>query len=576
MSNIVLIWRISVVIFVVETAIILAFSVSPASIQLWLEQYPLLMIMLDTITLVFVSSPIIYFWAIYPFVLARDKAEFRLTSNIATEMSTLIEAVNAPIFGVDADGKINVWNLQAEKITGFKKEAVLGRDLVADFIIDDYKISVGEVLADTYRGEETANFEFPLFTQSGSRIDILLNATARINTAGQIVGVVGVGLVITELRGSRARFKAAMDCAFDAIIGLDLHGKVVEFNAAAEAIFGYTYQEAFGKGLEEMIIPHRYREAHSRGWKGFLETGVGRIMGNRFEIEALHHDGHEFPVEIAVAKVVGFSGGVTAIGFIRDITDSREAECELNKVRDEQERERKEATAQIIQASKLSFLGEMATSVAHELNQPLNVIRMAAGNSRRKVSEGTADLEYLNDKLVRIEGQTARAAAIIDHMRMFGREATEDSILIDPRKVLADALDLMGEQLRLDGIEIVTELAGDCPSIFGHAIQMEQVILNLLSNARDAMSGRDEKKITLRVFEGDQVVHITSEDTGEGIPIDVLPHIFEPFYTTKEMGKGTGLGLSVSYGIIHDMNGTIVAKNIDDGAQFTITLPISP
>jgi signal transduction histidine kinase len=240
----------------------------------------------------------------------------------------------------------------------------------------------------------------------------------------------------------------------------------------------------------------------------------------------------------------------------------------------QQENERKEASAQIIQASKLATLGEMATSVAHELNQPLNVIRMAAGNSRRRISKGTATCEYLNAKLERIEEQTARAAAIIDHMRMFGREAKEELEAINPRAVITNALGLMGEQLRLAGIEIVTEFSEDGPSILGHSIQMEQVILNFLTNAIDAMAESEgEKKITLRVFEDDKGVHITAEDAGGGIPEDELPRIFEPFFTTKEMGKGTGLGLSVSYGIINDMNGTLVADNIDGGARFTITLP---
>jgi signal transduction histidine kinase len=262
--------------------------------------------------------------------------------------------------------------------------------------------------------------------------------------------------------------------------------------------------------------------------------------------------------------------------FQRFVQAINENQLALNKVRGEQDRERKEAAAQMIQASKLATLGEMATSVAHELNQPLNVIRMAAGNSRRKISKGTADPKYLSSKLQRIEEQTSRAAAIIDHMRMFGREANELSELIDPRNVVEDALGLMGEQLRLADIELVMDLPKDCSSVLGHTIQIEQVILNLLTNASDAMAENDgEAKITLRIFEDDKNVHITLLDTGGGIAKDVLPRIFEPFYTTKEMGQGTGLGLSVSYGIIRDMNGTIVAENIDNGVRFTITLPIS-
>jgi len=136
-------------------------------------------------------------------------------------------------------------------------------------------------------------------------------------------------------------------------------------------------------------------------------------------------------------------------------------------------------------------------------------------------------------------------------MRMFGREAKEHPESIDPRKVVTNALSLMGEQLRLAGIEIVTELAQDCPAILDPLIQLEQVVLNLLSNPRDAVAERDgEAKITERISEDDEDVRITSEDTGGGIPDDILPCIFEPFYTTKEMGKGAGLGLSVSYGVI--------------------------
>jgi PAS domain S-box-containing protein len=360
------------------------------------------------------------------------------------ELIQFIDTANAPIFGVDIEGKINEWNQQSERITGYSKADVMGQDLVASYITDDYKMSVGEVLVQALKGEEVANFEFPLFTQSGNKVVIQLNSTTRRDSDGQVVGVVGVGQDITA----------------------------------------------------------------------------------------------------------------------------------LNKVRAEQENERKVATALIIQTSKLATLGEMATSVAHELNQPLNIIRMAAGNSRRKVSSGTADSEYLNGKLNRIEQQTARAAAIIDHMRMFGRKAEEDPAPVDPRKVVTNALGLMGEQLRLAGIDLVTELADDCPAVLGHIIQLEQVLLNLLTNARDAIAKSEgEAKITLRVFSDDKGVRISAEDTGGGIPETVLPRIFEPFYTTKEMGKGTGLGLSIGYGIIRDMNGTITAENINDGACFTISLP---
>jgi PAS domain S-box-containing protein len=374
----------------------------------------------------------------------KHKASLYEAARIAQELTQFIDTANAPIFGIDADGKVNEWNQQAAKITGYNKEEVMGRDLVADFITDDYKAAVAAVLDKALNGEETANYEFPLFTQSGAPVDVLLNSTTRRDADGKIVGVVGVGQDITE----------------------------------------------------------------------------------------------------------------------------------LNKVRIEQEIERKQATAHIIQASKLATLGEMATSVAHELNQPLNVILMAAGNSLRKMSKGTADPTYLSNKLHRIEQQTKRAATIITHMRMFGRKANEKLEPVDPRQVVSQALELVGEQLRLADITVVTELAEHCPPVLGHRIQMEQVLLNLITNARDAIAENSgEAKITLRVFTDPQGVHITAEDTGGGIPEAALARIFEPFFTTKEIGKGTGLGLSVSYGIVREMNGTIAAENINDGARFTITLP---
>ena len=393
---------------------------------------------------------------------------------------------------------------------------------------------------------------------------------AIVDTAPIVLGVVFYYLGRTyqslhiknrETIDNSARFGALMNSAFDAIIILDHQGMVVDFNRAAETIFGYARRDVIGKQLSGLIIPSRYRGEDGQVLGALPESGEGRLIGQRVPIEALHHDGHEFSVEMSIEKhsisADGFDQNAF-VAFIHDITV------------------RKETAAQIIQASKLATLGEMATSVAHELNQPLSVIRMAAENSRRKMSSGSASAEYLTEKLQRIEEQTARAASIIDHMRMFGRTATEGPELIDPGNVIANTLDLIGEQLRLAGIEVVTEFPKDCPRVLGHTIQMEQVMLNLLTNAKDAMSGRGGAlTITLRVFYDQRNVYITSEDTGGGIAESALPRVFEPFYTTKEMSKGTGLGLSVSYGIIRDMKGSIAAENINDGARFTITLPLA-
>ena len=491
---------------------------------------------------------------------------------IAKELTQFIDTANAPIFGIDADGKINEWNEKSATITGYHKAEVMGRGLVTNFITADYQASVGEVLKKALKGQETANFQFQFLTKTGDRVDVLLNSTTRRDSSGQTVGVVGVGQDITELNKVRVEQQRVsndltqlIDTANAPIFGIDAEGKINEWNQQAETITGYSKVDVMGRDLVANFITDEHKVSVGRVFKNALK---GEETAN-FEFPLFTKAGEQ--VDVLLNSTTRRDANGVAIGVVgvgQDIT-------ELNKIRIEKESERQISAAQIVHASKLATLGEMATSIAHELNQPLNVIRIAAANARRKVSAGTAGPEYLNNKLERIEGQIERAATITDHMRMFGREAKEELEAIDPQAVVMTALDLIGEQLRLSGIEIVTEFSEDCPSVFGHIIQAGQVILNLLSNAKDAISKTDgEAKITLRVFDDDEGVHITVEDTGGGIPVDVLPRIFEPFYTTKEIGEGTGLGLSVSYGIIQDMHGTITAENIGDGARFTIIMPI--
>jgi PAS domain S-box-containing protein len=210
MSNIALIWRIVVVIFVVEAVTRLALSNFPALDLLLVEQYSLVFVALDSFILTLLSGPTIYFWAIRPFIAAQSKAETLRLTKISTELAQVFDTANAPFFGIDAQGKVNEWNQHAEKITGFNKQEVMGRDLVANFITDDYKDSVGAVLQKALTGLETANFEFPLFSQSGDRVDVLLNSTTRRDVEGEIIGVIGVGQNITELKRKEEQLQMAL------------------------------------------------------------------------------------------------------------------------------------------------------------------------------------------------------------------------------------------------------------------------------------------------------------------------------------------------------------------------------
>lgn len=262
-------------------------------------------------------------------------------------------------------------------------------------------------------------------------------------------------------------------------------------------------------------------------------------------------------------------------GMVRDRT------AELSDRTGDLEREikeRKATQAQLIQSSKMATLGEMATGVAHELNQPLNIINMAAHNILRKARKGDVSAEFLSDKLNRISTQVERAAEIIDHMRIFGRKPGNVAEELDPINTVRSAFDMIGQQLKIANISVAIDHPETCSPVKGHRVQLEQVLLNLLGNARDAIFDNEtaaDKSIQITVVDdlaGGSVL-ITVQDTGGGIDEEALEHIFEPFFTTKEVGKGTGLGLSISYGIIEEMGGTIEACNVDGGCRFTITLP---
>ena len=234
----------------------------------------------------------------------------------------------------------------------------------------------------------------------------------------------------------------------------------------------------------------------------------------------------------------------------------------------------KELDSQLMQTAKLAMLGEMSTGMAHELNQPLNIIKLAVSNMTNSISKGRANNESMLNRIQRIDSAVDRAATIIDHMRAFGRVAGEDYAPLTVSSSIAAALDLVYEPMKASGIALIADLEPQV-RVLGNTIQFEQVLINMINNARDAiLANATSGKIDIKQVIEAEYVTVTIEDTGGGIPADALPHIFEPFYTTKPVGKGTGLGGSISYGIIQDMQGSIWAENIAGGAKISIRLPL--
>src|SRR3989441_7707742 len=257
--------------------------------------------------------------------------------------------------------------------------------------------------------------------------------------------------------------------------------------------------------------------------------------------------------------------------MIHIMGDLRETTAEIQR----REQELRDKQEQLVQAGKLATLGELTTGVAHELNNPLNNTGLFVGNAVDLIELGVMDKGQIVRELRHAMQQVGKATEIISHLRTFGRAASVSREPVSLRQVIDRALSLMQEQLRLRQIDVTVHLGSEEPVVVGNPIQLEQVFINLLTNARDAMADSPRKTIRIAGSVTSAVVEVTFADTGHGIPSGLERRIFDPFFTTKEVGKGTGLGLSITYGIVKEHGGTIsVVSRPGEGATFLIQLPL--
>ncbi|MEP4149305.1 MAG: ATP-binding protein [Halioglobus sp.] len=233
---------------------------------------------------------------------------------------------------------------------------------------------------------------------------------------------------------------------------------------------------------------------------------------------------------------------------------------------------------QLVQSSKLASLGEMATGIAHEINQPLNVIKLAAHNLESILSSEDSNNEAVGKRIRRILAQVDRAASIVDQMRVYGREAKETSSEANPIVCLNEAVEMVSSELALENIHLTKHEPAHCPSVKIHPIKLVQVLVVLINNAKDAFADNNtvetSRNIVIDIEALDRKeVNISVSDNAGGIPAAIISKVMDPFFTTKDPGRGTGLGLSIASRILTDANGKLLVKNTKGGANFTITLP---
>ena len=258
--------------------------------------------------------------------------------------------------------------------------------------------------------------------------------------------------------------------------------------------------------------------------------------------------------------------------MIHIMGDLRETTAEMQQ----REQELRDKQEQLVQAGKLATLGELTTGVAHELNNPLNNTGLFVGNAIDFIELGVPDKGPIVRELRHALQQVGKATEIISHLRTFGRAAPVSREPISVKQVIDRALALMREQLRLRQIEVMVDMGSEETVVMANPIQLEQVFINLLTNARDAVADSPRKAIRISSSVGPAAVEVAFADSGPGIPPGLEQRIFDPFFTTKEVGKGTGLGLSITYGIVKEHGGTIsVVSRPGEGATFLIHLPLA-
>lgn len=363
-----------------------------------------------------------------------------------------------------------------------------------------------------------------------------------------------------QLRESEEKYRFLFDNGPLPIFVIDADDlMILDVNARAEHEYQFTKEEFLAMSFAALGVG-RDRERTSAHLKLLLSTEVTLLP----VLQQKRKDGSIFMVNFQ-GRLSRYRNHPAIIAAVWDVT------------------ERLEKHAKLIQAGKMATLGEMATGIAHELNQPLNVIMLGCDYLDKKVRLGrSVTPEDLRQVTRELATNVERAARIINHLRQFGRKADGTMSSVDVNIPIASVFNLVGTQLEARGIKWDLLLEDDLPSILGDINRLEQVFINLVLNARDAILSQERKEgqgdlpprvITVRSFLENERVVVTVADTGPGIPEALKSKVFEPFFTTKKTGEGTGLGLSISYGIIKEHNGTIEIDENAEGTTFRLTFP---
>ncbi len=483
-----------------------------------------------------------------------------------SRLAAIVNSSDDAIIGKTLEGIVTDWNRGAEAIFGYTAAEMVGQSF-AKLLPPGKEAEEKAILDRIRRGERVAHYETSRLRKDGEIIEVFVSISPVWNKSGRLVGASKVARDITQAKRARAtllereaHLQSVLDTVPDAMIVINVQGTIQSFSATAERLFGYSAGEAIGQNVN-ILMPSPYREQHDGYLDRYMKTGERRIIGIGRLVVGQRKDGSTFPMELAVGEMRSGERRFFT-GFVRDLTERQESQQRLQELQTE-----------LIHMSRFTALGEMASTLAHELNQPLTAVASYLNGARRLLGSGKAeDISVARGAIESAAEQALRAGQIIRRLREFVARGESDRQVENLRKLVEEASALALVGAKEAGVRVTFDFDPAGRYVLADKIQVQQVLLNLMRNAIEAMQDveRRELVISARLIDA-ETVQIDVADTGTGIAPEIAPQLFQPFITSKR--NGMGVGLSISRTIIEAHGGRLWAEaNPGGGTIFRLTL----